>query len=243
MKFILFFISVALLSGCATTSPQQASIQYDSQGNVVSETTPKMSGKAYARMKSIQAAERANSAYYASQAAKYSRVTDGRDIALIDAIAALSGNKGPTNFNDALIAKSQASIEKHRTWAGLGKSVLNGSLVGLGISKTADVIGSALAKDSVSINADNGSTIEGAIGEGNTYTRTEQVSGILTETAPVNPITFGGPESEEEGEEPTEESSGECVDLRPVLPTDPEGIDANEDDLVCSDGDGGVSDN
>lgn len=230
LKFSCVIALAISLNGCATGGGNAG------KGDQIAV---KMSSKDYARMKQVEAESLASAEYYKAQATRYSSVSDPTAQLGMRAIDALdSNNRAPTNSNDVEIAKSNNRVESQRIWSGFGKSIISGTIAGVAVVKAADVLGDALTKDSVTVNADNGSTVEGAIGEGNTYTQTnEQVSGILTEPAPVNPITLDG-SGGEEGDEPTA-----CVDIRPVLPTDPEGTDANGDGLVCSDGAGGVSDN
>ena len=149
-------------------SVQVASANYDSAGNLISETSPIMSSKDYQKMKAVQAAESSNAAFYSAQQAKYSKLTDGRDVALVDAIAALSGNKNPTNYNDTLVAETNASVAKHQTWAGFGKSVINGGLVGYGIGKVAGVVKDGFSAAGDSVGGDKYTTT----GDGNSSTNT-----------------------------------------------------------------------
>lgn len=114
MKIIIAIISLSIITGCASTQPTV--IDYASDGTVL-KMTSNMSGKQIAKLESVKAAELSNQAYYSAQQAKYSKLTDGRDVALVDAIAALSGNNSPTNYNDALIEQSKASVAKHQAWS------------------------------------------------------------------------------------------------------------------------------
>jgi len=230
MKLITTILICLALSACV------------SSGRVNSGDTlaVKMTSKHYARMKQVEAEAMATAEYYKAQAQRYATVTDPTAQLGMRAIDALDQrNRAPTNSNDVEIVKSNNRVQSQQNWLSFGKSLVTTTVAGVAAVKAVDVLGDALQRDSVTINADNGSTVEGAIGEGNTYTQTnEQVSGILTEPAPINPITLGGPEDEE-----SDEGGFECVDVRPLLPTDPEGLDANGDGLVCSDGMGGAMDN
>lgn len=235
-KLLVIFLSIFIV-GCATTNPGQSRTEFDSTGNVMVETSPIMTSKDYARMKSVQAAERSNQAFYAAESVKYSKLTDGRDVALVDAIGALSNKSRPTNYNDTLVADSAAKVEKHKAWVGFVKSVVNGSVVGYGIGKVADLGKTAFDNAGTKINVDNGSTATGAIGEGNTYSQTNELGGIPLE-ASTYPTVALGPEPEAGTTAPT---TAVC-DLREAR-IDELLIDINADGLVCSDGTGGVSDN
>lgn len=143
-------------------------------------------------------------------------------------------------YADALIAVENRKLgQTQARWGGFydtaqtlagigGKAYAAGKLIDGGV----DVFNNAVSRAGAQVTVDNGSTVTGAVGEGNTYTATEQVSGILTQPAPVSPIAFG-----------SEAANVACLDVRAVLATDPAGIDGNGDGLVCSDNAGGVRDN
>lgn len=226
LKFSCIIALAISLNGCATGS-----------GNAggKDQIAVKMLSKDYARMKQVEAESLATAEYYNAQATRYSSVTDPTAQLGMRAIDALDdNNRAPTNSNDVEIAKSNNRVESQRIWSGLGKSIISGTIAGIAVVKAADVLGDALNKDAVTINADNGSTVQGAIGEGNNFSQ-EQVGGILTETAEVNPISIDS--------DSQSQSELVCEDVRPVLQSDPQGIDLNQDGLVCSDGSGGAFDN
>jgi len=239
MKFtkpLTIFLLLTFLTACGSTGKN---ISISDGATVVS-----MRSADYAAMKQAEFDALANAEYFKAEAKKYEHVIDPTAQVALRALDALDTNKRtPTNGNDVRIAEASASVQKTQAWTGLVKGtlgVLGQTALGYkGIDTFGKLATSALEKDSVNINADNGSTIQGAIGEGNTYS-VEQVSGILTEPAPVNPITLGG--GPEEGEP-------EMCDLRELIPVE-EGsnqdandcFDDNGDGLVCSTG-GGCVDN
>jgi len=180
-------------------------------------------------MKQVEADAIATSEYYKAQADIYKAVTDPTAQVALMMKEALGGDTAPANSNDVALAETEASVRKHETWAGAIKTTLGLGVAYKGIDTLASLGKAAINKSSVEINADNGATVEGAIGEGNTYTRNE---GILTEPAPVDSITLGV--------EPEDELV--VCDVRATLPGE-ESIDENEDGLICSDGDGGAFDN
>lgn len=149
---------------------------------------------------------------------------------------------------DIEVAKENRKLGQTQARWGAGRDIgvaliggaTKGYLGGKAIDRGADFLQGLSENAGTRVEASDGGTIEvfGNLGEGNIFesNMTEQVSGILTNPADVNPINLAG-------ETPVEEMAFNCVDLRGLLPTDADGIDANGDGLVCSDGAGGVSDN
>jgi len=216
MKTITFLMSLFLI-GCTSTPTT-------SVGGGVAVT---MSSKDYSRMKQVEADAIATSEYYKAQADIYKAVTDPTAQVALMMKEALGGDTAPTNSNDVALAETEASVRKHETWAGAIKTTLGLGVAYKGIDTLASLGKAAINKSSVEINADNGASVEGAIGEGNSYTTTE---GILTEPAEVNSLSLGV------------EPEDVVCEIRVALEGE-ELIDANDDGLVCSDGEGGAFDN
>ena len=153
---------------------------------------------------------------------------------------ALTAQDCGKGYADALVAVENRKLgQTQARWGGFYDTVQKG----LGVAAKAyvggklvdggtEIFNSAISRAGTQVTVDNGATVTGAVGQGNTYTATEQVSGILTQPAPVAPIAFG-----------TGEDGIACLDVRAVLGTDPAGTDGNGDGLVCSDNAGGVRDN
>jgi len=228
MKNVLILICLLSLTACAS-SPDVRTASGD--GIFI-----KMKSRDYAKLKQTEAAEMANAEYFRSQAARFQSVSDPTTQMFLIMADALKPSQRPTNHNDAEIARYNAKAQMQANWLGLGESLFKGVLGYKGLETIGDLGAAALTSRGTTINADNNSTVTGAIGEGNTYTFTESRDGIPLEPATINPITLDGPPNEGAPEV-------ECVEVRPVLPTDPEGLDANGDGLVCSDGMGGATDN
>ena len=236
MKHLTIILFGIFLSACATNDPPEISASGD--GIMVV-----MASEDYARLKAAEADAAAATAYYAAQAKRYESVTDPTAQLGMRAIDALDPtNKAPTNQNDVLIAEAEQQTARTGIRWSTADSMLGKGLIFGGI-REARKLGEAAfnsAGDRITTNttnnADNGSTVKGAIGQGNSYAETEQVSGILTEPAPVNPITLS-----KDGTETVDDFV--CVDIRELVDGDPAGTDGNGDGFVCSDGAGGVADN
>lgn len=199
IKMILI-LSVFALSACASKQP--ATIDYATDGTIL-KTTVAISGKQFAEMQNVKAAEGSNAAYYAAQQAKYSKLTDGRDIALVDAIAALSGSKQPTNYNDALIARSNnntliwskitggvTNILKYGVGAYLGGKAIDGVVATTNsrnavLSDAVDNVG-----DRHTVN-NNGDQNQVTFGDESPVTQ-DNARGIPVNPADVEPISLGG---------------------------------------------------
>lgn len=177
-----------------------------------------------------------------------------------------------TSLADSEIAKQERILGQTKVRWGAAKSIANvaiggavvdslgGKLIDGAVAVTSTAINRAGNQTQTTINNDNGSSIEGAIGQGNTNNEVvadngatiqgnvgegnifeDNDEGIITNPADIEPIALG---SGSEVDEPITESNPlTCPDLRPLLPSDPEGLDANGDGLVCSDGSGGATDN
>lgn len=230
MKKLFFAILlIGTLSACATDDAIKAGYtDFDSKGNVVRVVDQVVSAKEYERLQSVRAAETSNQAFYAAQGKMYENVSDGRDVALIQAIQALSGAKNPTNYNDTLIAESQASVEKTKAYTGIVGSAFRTVLGYQGIKSIADLGEAALNRAGNSTIVDNGSTYQGAQGEGASYT--EQISGIQVQPVETDRVTLG---SDPEEEEIT--NAEECI----AAGGDPVFGDDGEFER-CSDGSGGT---
>lgn len=140
-----------------------------------------MKSKDYMKMKQAQADALANAEYFKAMATKYSAVTDPTAQVAMRAIDALDpNNKAPTNSNDVRIAETNASVAKHGLWSsaftGTVKTIAGGVLGYKGLDTLATLGTAAINKPAVSINADNGSTVQGSIGEGNTFEYVEQTA-------------------------------------------------------------------
>jgi len=237
MKQVIIALSIlALLSGCASglfgggkseSKTTRNTVEVD--GDILSVV---VDSDDFVDMKKTLATESAREECFKANGTK-----DGSDIVAVASIVARAAGKGidcGTSHNDTIIAGINAKVEKHRIWGG----VVSGVTGNIPLAGAAYVLGKALDKDTTEINVDGGSTVSGAIGQGNVAT--EQVSGILTEPAPVNPITLDG-ESDEEEEV--------ACDVRPLIPIEEGSLqdqngcfDINQDGLVCSTG-GGCEDN
>ena len=183
-----------------------------------------MSGKEYVKLQGIREAERSNQSYYAGQATMYGSGTlDGKDIALITMANALSGNKSPTNYNDVLVKESDNKLAGKEALIGLGGKLIDGTVIGAGLSAAKDIVTTAFDRGgtNTTINADNSSTVSGAIGQGNTST--EALAGIPVAETTVAPIALGSADAS--FEELCTAAGGEVV--------------GGEDGDRCSDGLGG----
>jgi len=163
LKLIFATLITTMLIGCASNDKVSSigtTTEYDSTGNVIRVTSQPIGEKSYAKLKSVEAAERSNQAYYLSEGKKYENLTDGRDIALVEAIGLLGKKRQPTNFNDTLVAESNASVAKTQAITGgiigLGKTIAG---VALGV-KGFDTLDSVLstAVDNAGTNTTNTST-------------------------------------------------------------------------------------
>ena len=236
MKYFISLMLVLSLSACGTlgggkSKTTKNNIEVD--GDIISVV---MDSADFSDMKKTLAAEESRTKCFEANA-----VNEGSDIVAVASIVARAAGKGidcGTNHNDTVIAGINSKVEKHRIWGGVASGVLGNIPLAAG----AYVLGKALDKDSTEINVDNGSTVTGAIGEGNTY-RVEQVSGILTEPAPVNPITLDGSEPGEGEESIPPVDFATCI----AAGGDPVNTDGNvmvsaADGIYsrCSDGAGGT---
>lgn len=222
------------LSACGTLSGGKGKTTQNTvevEGDVLSVV---VASEDYTDMRKTLAAEKAREECF-----KAGDLSGASDIVAVASIVAQAAGKSAdcgVSHNDTVIAGINAKTEKHRIWGG----VVSGVVGNVPLVAGAALIGRALDKKSTEINVDNGSTVTGAIGEGNTY-QVEQVSGILTEPAPVNPISLDGSPAEEEEIPP--------VDFATCLAAggDPVNTDGNvmlsADDGIysrCSDGAGGT---
>lgn len=240
MKHLITLVLVISLSACGTFGNGGSTV------SVQGASAVSMSGEAYARMKMAEADAMANAEYYRAEAMKYQSVTDPTAQLGLAAIDALNANKRlPTNSNDvAIVAEQQKSARTATRWGTAGnllKTTITGATVLGGMSLVKDLGEAALNSSGTTINADNGSTVTGAIGEGNTYST--EIGGIPLNSADVDDIALGS------NEEVVEEEPEVC-DIRDFIPSadDPlvdvgGAIDENGDGLVCSDGMGGSVDN
>lgn len=236
MKLLLIAL-VIFVAGCATKT-QQVSTQYDSQGRVIS-TTQNIDSKDYAEMVAVQSAESARAECYKSGA--ISPALDSHaQVAAIVAQAAGKGVNCGNGYNDTLIAKEQRKADQTATrWGFAGTALKTAAAVVIG-DKVVDSVttlgAAALGAAGNKITASDGSEINvnGNVGEGNTFTSSEEIGGIPLSEAEVEPIALGTSQSEDEIS---------CEVERALLDSDPEGTDANGDGFVCSNGGGSVVDN
>ena len=123
-----------------------------------------------------------------------------------------------------------------------------------GIREGAEVLEDILDRSGTTINADNGATVNGAIGEGNTFNSEEVVApfgGVPLAEAPVEPVALGTTQADEE-EDPLPETEGgvlQVVDVFTCLEAGGDPVDTENNavgignpDLFdrCSDGSGGT---
>ena len=208
MRYLLI-ISVLFLTACQNIpKPEQAVIEYDSNQNVIRETSPVMSGKTYAEL-TIQRASVQSSENSRQECFKTNGLIPSDPVAQVAREVRLAAGKGidcGTSGNDVEIAKSNDKVRIKESNNGLisdvvagvgrvvlGKSAIDGAvslgsafIKGAGDTTTlnADNESSiAFTQKGTEINTDNGSTLNGAIGEGNTYT--ESTEGLLTNPADV----------------------------------------------------------
>ena len=140
--------------------------------------------------------------------------------------------------NDAKIAKIEGEVRKKEANNALIGGVLNAAIGGAtkvgtireGAKLVGKVFDKSLDRAGNQVTVDNGSSYQGAQGDGASYT--EQISGIRTEPAPVEPIVFGGRDEEEDDVEIT--NAEQCLEEggTPVF-------DAGGNYLRCSDDEGG----
>jgi len=156
-----------ILFGVGSVSGQQAE-------RIVSP----MDSEDYMRMKMVQAEAAVSAEFYRSEAARYN-AANGDAAALIGmrAIDALDTNKrSPTNSNDVAISDNQASVAKHQVWSGVvtgGLKTVGGIVLGkAGIDAVQSLGTAALSsagnRTTTNISNDNGSSLDGVFGEGNT---------------------------------------------------------------------------
>ena len=112
-------------------------------------------------------------------------------------------------YADSLVAKEERKLgQTQARWsagASLGKAVVGAVVTGVGIDRGAEVLtaginslGNRPPTTQIEINPNDESSVNvtGNIGEGNAF----EQNGIITEPAPINPITFSGDSSEPETE-------------------------------------------
>ena len=233
------FILLIFLAGCATSTPQVIN-EYDSQGRVM-RSTQSIDSKEYAVMNSVQAAESARAECYRSGAINPA-LDSHAQVAAIVAQAAGKGVDCGKGYNDALIAQEHRKAAQTETrWGFAGTALKTAGAIFVGakvVDGVTDLGIAALGAAGNNINASEGSEIilNGSIGEGNTYS--EEIGGIPLAEGEVSPVALGATPAA-----PVAAVAGLCNSLRAPVATDPIGTDANGDGLVCSDGNGGVTDN
>ena len=217
MKILVLFLAV-FLSACAS-SPVRVE-----GGLAVS-----MSSKDYAAMRQAEADANAAAEYYKAKAAQYANVTDPTAQVAMRAFEALDQtDKAPTNGNDVLIAREQQkTIRSQNRWNATTGLVTRGLGVGGAVyaaGKLADLGKAAIERDTTSTNivnnADNGSTIKGAVGDSNTYTESSEVASTSDgENMPSSECT-----------DRTVQNEAEASEL----------VDQNQDGIVCEEDETGI---
>lgn len=214
---VLIILSL-VLNGCV--SNQNARVMTDSQGRIV-QTNVKLKSSDYVKLQAVQAAEQSNAAYFNAQAEKYKSLSgDGRDVALVTAIEALSGQRNPTNYNDVQVAEQRAKTQRFNTVAGGIMGLVQWGAAGYLGGKAIDAIAN---KAAINVNGDN-NQIRGTNTGNNSNVNYTEAGGIPLSEGEVQPIRLGS----------TEDSSiSEC----------PEGLNLVEDERGrgCSDGMGGFN--
>jgi len=233
-------IALAFLSGCAhifgdDSEDDMETVNKINAGNDTVSVV--LTPKSFVAYKNIENAEAAREeCFKANGAMPTDRTAQAlREMRLATAGAADCG----AGYNDAIIAKAEEKTKRTQTRWGTTKSVITTGIIGTvadrGISTIAGAVKSGFDNAGNKVEVDNGSTYNGAQGN-STYN--EDNSGIKVEPIEADTLTIGQPVVEEE--EPVEEEA--VCELRELFPGE-EPVDLNGDGLVCSDGEGGVSDN
>jgi len=206
---LLIIPSLLLLTACSTEiGPQKAVSEYDSQGNLIRETSPVIRGNVWAAnslaRRSVEVTENSRGECF-----RVNGLIPSDPMAQVAREVRLAAGKGidcGTSGNDVEIAKSNDKVRIKESNNGLisdvvagvgrvvlGKSAIDGAvslgsafIKGAGDTTTlnADNESSiAFTQKGTEINTDNGSTLNGAIGEGNTFT--ESTEGLLTNPADI----------------------------------------------------------
>ena len=162
---------------------------------------------------------------------------------------ALSGVDCGASGNDVLIAETNASVQRQANWIGLGRTALQIGLGVVGVNALNDLGQAALAGagGNTTINADNGSNVDGIL-TGNNSSQSNEIGGVPLEDGNLATVALGTPPPvAAEGSTPT---MLECLSLRELIPVaagSPDdvngGTDTNGDGLVCSNSDGTSFDN
>lgn len=189
-----------------------------------------LTGEEYVKTRSIEVSEETRGKCFDANAAM--PTSDTAQALREMRLATGGGIPCGAGYGDALVAEQNRKLgQTQARWGGaegLGKALIGGATTGYLGGKALDAVESIFttqaqnAGTNISINpSDNSSVdIDGNIGEGNAIKN-----------------------KYDEVELPEEVESFVCVDLRPVLSSDPIGVDVNGDGLVCSDGSGATLDN
>lgn len=234
IRLLSVVFALAFLSACAGKRSAIETVNSVKSGNDTVSVV--LTPESFVEYKNIESAESARAKCFESNGAM---PTDPTAQALREMRLATGGNADcGAGFNDAIIAKAQEKTKRTQTRWGTAKSVVTGAIVGTvvdrGLGSLTGVLTSGLENAGNKVEVDNGSTYNGAQGN-STYT--EDNSGIKVNPIDAATVSLGTEVPEEESE------VGEAVcEIREVLPGEEE-LDANGDGLVCSDGQGGASDN
>lgn len=150
-----------------------------------------------------------------------------------DALIAVENRKlGQTKVRWGAFSDVTGGVLKTAAGVYLGGEAIDGA-VSLGTA----ALSAAGSRTTITASGESNISLTGNVGEGNSFNN----EGIPVNPADLATLTTANEEADEMAEMP--EIDGVCVDLRPVLDRDPEGLDANGDGFVCSDGEGGATDN
>lgn len=237
-KLTAVLLCSALLSACANRAPQSpTTINFDSKGQMT-KTQIDLDSADYVRMMGVQQTEQTNQAYFRSQEAMMNRM-DSRDIPMFIMAQALSGNRGPTNYNDVLLQEQRTKAAVSNNWFGLGKFLAGGFLLDRVSGNLFDAI--SAGAQGVKVIGDNNELRGTNVGDYNRDSGVyrEEIGGIPLNPGELEPVVLGGPPEEEMVE--GDESLGE--DNLPNGLSCPPGFNPRPDGSgICSDGMGGTAD-
>jgi len=176
----------------------QTTIQQTVNGQAL---TVVLTGEEFVKVENVRSIEQTRTTCYENMAAPTPEGMDSHaQVAREFRLMAQEVNCG-SGYADALIAvearKSSQTKARWGVFKAIGTAAITGTVVdrlGGSIIDGGVKLGAAAlsgAGSNTTINASDGSTITGALGEGNTYATTEQVSGILTNPANVDDISLG----------------------------------------------------
>jgi len=215
MKYLIFTITLMVFTNTAQagffdwiTGKKEQTNETINTNVVDGDTrTVVLTGKEYVEARKIEVSEQARVKCFESNGAM---PTDPTAQALREMRLATGGALDcGVGYADSLVAKEERKLgQTQARWgaaSGVAKSVVGAVVTGVGIDRGAEVLTAGLnvlgnrpPTTQIEINPNDESSVNvtGNIGEGNSF----EQNGIITEPAPVNPITFGGDESEPDTE-------------------------------------------